>query len=65
MLVHVKGHYRQDGSNESASETNNETSLDDEVSVSSSDAPFRCGHCHQVSNWKHVIQVLLTTSIAL
>lgn len=21
-------------------------------------APFRCGHCHQVSNWKHVIQVL-------
>lgn len=23
-------------------------------------APYRCGHCHQVSNWKHVIQVLLT-----
>lgn len=20
-------------------------------------APYRCGHCHQVSNWKHVIQV--------
>lgn len=20
-------------------------------------APFRCGHCNQVSNWKHVIQV--------
>ncbi|XP_055643534.1 uncharacterized protein LOC129779831 isoform X2 [Toxorhynchites rutilus septentrionalis] len=19
-------------------------------------APYRCGHCHQVSNWKHVIQ---------
>ncbi|XP_055839568.1 uncharacterized protein LOC129907406 isoform X2 [Episyrphus balteatus] len=19
-------------------------------------SPFRCGHCHQVSNWKHVIQ---------
>lgn len=23
-------------------------------------SPYRCGHCHQVSNWKHVIQVLLT-----
>lgn len=22
-----------------------------------SQAPFRCGHCNQVSNWKHVIQV--------
>lgn len=21
-------------------------------------SPYRCGHCHQVSNWKHVIQVL-------
>lgn len=20
-------------------------------------SPYRCGHCHQVSNWKHVIQV--------
>lgn len=20
-------------------------------------APYRCGHCHQASNWKHVIQV--------
>lgn len=25
-------------------------------------APYRCGHCHQVSNWKHVIQVLLLTT---
>lgn len=22
-------------------------------------SPYRCGHCHQVSNWKHVIQVFL------
>jgi hypothetical protein len=21
-------------------------------------APYKCGHCHQQSNWKHVIQVL-------
>lgn len=25
-------------------------------------APYRCGHCHQVSNWKHVIQVFLTNT---
>ncbi|EDS43485.1 conserved hypothetical protein [Culex quinquefasciatus] len=25
-------------------------------------APYRCGHCHQVSNWKHVIQVFATSS---
>lgn len=24
-------------------------------------APYRCGHCHQVSNWKHVIQVFTNT----
>lgn len=24
-------------------------------------APYRCGHCHQISNWKHVIQVFLLT----
>lgn len=22
-------------------------------------SPYRCGHCHQVSNWKHVIQVFV------
>lgn len=25
-------------------------------------APYRCGHCHQVSNWKHVIQVFFTNT---
>lgn len=38
----------------------------DEASVNNSpatkgdptiNAPFRCGHCNQGSNWKHVIQV--------
>ena len=27
------------------------------TTVTSSPAAFRCGVCHQVSNWKHVIQV--------
>ena len=26
---------------------------------------FRCGHCGQISNWKHVIQVLLTNSLSI
>ena len=29
------------------------------TTVTSSPAAFRCGVCHQVSNWKHVIQVFL------
>lgn len=57
ILLHVKGHYKPDDSN-SEMET-------DEASVSKGQAPFRCGHCHQVSNWKHVIQVLLTTCLSL
>lgn len=54
-MLHVKGHYRQ----ENSSAMGNADS--DEASVFRGQAPFRCGHCHQVSNWKHVIQVLLTT----
>lgn len=27
-------------------------------------APYRCGFCHQVSNWKHVIQVYTNTPIS-
>jgi hypothetical protein len=62
VLAHVKEHYQQRlqqassgggggggggvGSNDSA-----------EASVRRGHALFRCGHCHQVSNWKHVIQV--------
>jgi hypothetical protein len=40
-------------------ETNNETSSHQHGrGVWRGPAPYRCGHCHQVSNWKHVIQVL-------
>lgn len=65
ILEHVKGHYRQDGvmdlSMDHESQSEPQLLLDDEVSnVPIGDAPFRCGHCNQVSNWKHVIQVLLT-----
>lgn len=51
------------------SSTNNEHGETDEASSGGTSvnggwrgpAPYRCGHCHQVSNWKHVIQVLLLT----
>jgi hypothetical protein len=41
-------------------ETNNETSSHQHGGrgVWRGPAPYRCGHCKQVSNWKHVIQVL-------
>jgi hypothetical protein len=41
-------------------ETNNETSTHQHGGrgVWRGPAPYRCGHCKQVSNWKHVIQVL-------
>lgn len=70
LLEHVKGHYPQGVVNDTTTPTNTllpeslrGVSPDkDEASVSTSakgsQAPFRCGHCNQVSNWKHVIQVL-------
>lgn len=33
------------------------------ASAASSPAAFRCGVCHQVSNWKHVIQVFFSPFI--
>nr|XP_023016424.1 uncharacterized protein LOC111505785 isoform X2 [Leptinotarsa decemlineata] len=68
LLQHVKDHYRVQqlsGAEASTSEQDmiRGTSPDkDEASVNNltggkgGPAPFRCGHCNQVSNWKHVIQ---------
>jgi len=41
-------------------ETDEASSLGTSVTGWRDPAPYRCGHCHQVSNWKHVIQVFLT-----
>lgn len=64
LLQHVKGHYQQAGGPSTSSQdlSLRGTSPDkDEASVNNiigkgGSAPFRCGHCNQVSNWKHVIQ---------
>jgi hypothetical protein len=73
VLAHVKEHYQQrlqqassggggsggGGGGGGGGGVSNSDSA--EASVRRGHAPFRCGHCHQVSNWKHVIQVQLTT----
>lgn len=63
VLAHVKEHYQQRLQQASSSGVtgSNDTA---EASVRRGHALFRCGHCHQVSNWKHVIQVQLTTFTA-
>ncbi|PSN41765.1 hypothetical protein C0J52_08854 [Blattella germanica] len=55
VLAHVKEHYQQrlQQSASGGGVGNNDSA---EASVRRGHAPFRCGHCHQVSNWKHVIQ---------
>lgn len=59
LLAHVRDHYPPKAS---PNEPGGSTSQDiDEASLGGGlargQAPFQCGHCHQVSNWKHVIQV--------
>ena len=58
VLAHVKEHYQQrlqqTASGGGGGVANSDSA---EASVRRGHAPFRCGHCHQVSNWKHVIQV--------
>lgn len=70
LLAHVKGHYSHpiggstQGNGHGDASSRSQTPERDEASVGGAllqgHAPFRCGHCQQVSNWKHVIQVLLT-----
>jgi hypothetical protein len=60
VLAHVKEHYQQ-RLQQTSSSGGVGGSDSAEASVRRGLAPFRCGHCHQVSNWKHVIQVQLTT----
>lgn len=61
----------QNQSNPSSTTTNENGEMDEASSGLNSvngwrgAAPYRCGHCHQVSNWKHVIQVLLTRTHSL
>jgi len=64
VLAHVKEHYQQrlqQASSGGGGGGGGGNSNSAEASVRRGFAPFRCGHCHQVSNWKHVIQVQLTT----
>lgn len=42
--------------------TNTATNILEKTTEQGSKGSFKCGHCGQVSNWKHVIQVLLTNT---
>lgn len=63
MLVGKQYHHhqlQQQSQNASAlenGEMDEASSLGSSVTGWRDPAPYRCGHCHQVSNWKHVIQV--------
>ncbi|KAL3282048.1 hypothetical protein HHI36_005249 [Cryptolaemus montrouzieri] len=64
LLQHVKGHYTSTSSANSSLEISlgrsdiekDEASFTHTNMVKGTTATFRCGHCNQVSNWKHVIQ---------
>ncbi|KAI5632812.1 hypothetical protein NE865_14461 [Phthorimaea operculella] len=45
LLLHVKEHSKEDDKNKKA-----------ENVPDPADLAYRCGHCNQLSNWKHVIQ---------
>lgn len=52
LLEHVKQHSKGEGSTEDPSKKG-------ENAPDPADLAYRCGHCNQLSNWKHVIQVRL------
>ncbi|VVC90350.1 unnamed protein product [Leptidea sinapis] len=53
LIEHVREHTKgDDGSSELKSELNKKL----ENTVDPADLAYRCGHCNQLSNWKHVIQ---------
>ncbi|RVE53296.1 hypothetical protein evm_002129 [Chilo suppressalis] len=51
LLEHVREHARAEGNNDEMKIAKKTENLPDP-----SDLAYRCGHCNQLSNWKHVIQ---------
>lgn len=50
LLEHVREHAKVEGASDEVRNKKPESSIDP------ADLAYRCGHCHQLSNWKHVIQ---------
>ncbi|XP_026757489.2 zinc finger protein 91-like isoform X1 [Galleria mellonella] len=51
LLDHVREHSKADGNSEESKLMKKPDNLPDPA-----DLAYRCGHCNQLSNWKHVIQ---------
>lgn len=49
LLEHVREHSKLDEAEDKNKKLEN--------AVDPADLAYRCGHCNQLSNWKHVIQV--------
>jgi len=56
LLVHVRKHSKP-STIQPPQEKSPEKQEPSEVAASDVSISYRCGHCNQVSNWKHVIQV--------
>lgn len=52
LLEHVREHSRAEGNPDDMKLQKKPENLPDPA-----DLAYRCGHCNQLSNWKHVIQV--------
>lgn len=55
LLEHVREHSRTDGAPEEPHKP--PVNKKSENTPDPADLAYRCGHCNQLSNWKHVIQV--------
>lgn len=53
LIEHVREHSKQDGNLDDSKGKKTDNTPDP------ADLAYRCGHCNQLSNWKHVIQVNL------
>lgn len=56
LLEHVREHAKLDNGHE---DPKNFNSKKPETTLDPADLAYRCGHCNQLSNWKHVIQVVI------
>lgn len=55
LLEHVREHARTDGAPKEPHKP--PVNKKSENTPDPADLAYRCGHCNQLSNWKHVIQV--------
>ena len=55
MITHIQIMHNKNSTIQQVSILNNDV---DDLGFTKERGQFRCAHCNQISNWKHVIQVL-------